>query len=120
MANYSPNQIVYGGDLDRFNTKWWTGDSQSNQAGLLQQGYHFLPGFNTGYYMRAEGYTSIPASTTKQDDPHSCIDVACGLNTGAILSEVQGVQHTLGGGGNYYSVGNEPEDAFSDDVSPSV
>ncbi|MGI8412182.1 MAG: glycosyl hydrolase [Solirubrobacteraceae bacterium] len=124
MANYSPSQVVYAGDLSRFRAKWWLGgytlSDRDNQSAMLRRGYHFLPSFNAGYVMRANGLTSVPATTTKRADSHSCIDTACGLNNSAILSEVEGVQRSLGSSGNYYSIGNEVDDYFSDDVSPGV
>ena len=125
MANYSPDQVVYPGDLRQFDTKWWSGGLQfsdfTNQPQMLREGYRFLPAFNTGYVLRTDGFASdVPASTPKQSDPHSCIDTPCALNTSAMLAEVRGVQSSIGTDGNYYSIGNEVDDSFSDDVSPSV
>ena len=120
VDNYATSQNVYPGDLNRFNAKWWSGLAQANEGELLQQGYRYLPSFNTGYFMRFEGFTSVPASTTKQQDPRSCIEIACRLDNSAMLSAVQSTQRALGGVGNYYDVGNEPDDYYSDDVAPSV
>lgn len=124
IANYSPNQTAYPGDLVRFNTRWWLAGVQlsdyANQSSMLRHGFHFLPSFNTGYVMRANGLTNVPQSTTKRADPHSCINIVCGLSDRAILNEVQRVQQFLGDKGNYYSIGNEVDDYYSDDVSPGV
>ncbi|MBV9804257.1 MAG: hypothetical protein JO130_13740 [Solirubrobacterales bacterium] len=124
VDNYSADQTAYAGDLQQLNTKWWEGGltlmDKPNQTAMLAQGYHFLPTFNTGLVMREAGLTSVSASTTQAADPTSCVDEPCTLNTSAILGEVQSVQAELGGSGNYYSVGNEVDDSFSDDVSPNV
>lgn len=124
VANYSPKQTVYGGDLARFDTKWWLGGysfaDPAGQRAMLREGYHFVPSFNTGHSMRRYGLTRVPAATTRQTDPHLCIDTVCALNEPAILTEVQNVQSLLGRGGSYYSIGNEVDNVNSDDVSPAV
>ena len=124
VADYSPTQNVYSGDLNQFHATWWSGGATpadpTNQIPMLQNGFHYLPSFNTGYTMRTQGLTVVPASTTKSSDPHSCIDTPCGLNTTAMTSVAQSVQNLIGANGNYYDVGNEVDNSFSDGVAPSV
>lgn len=125
VANYDSKQVPYARDLDQFNTKWWMGGQQlsdyNNQRKMLQSGYHFLPSFNTGYMMRTQGYSSVPRTTDRTVDPHSCIDTPCALNTQKMQTDADIVHSTTTiGDGGYYNIGNEVDNSYSDDVTPAV
>lgn len=97
VASYSPNQVVYSRDLDRFHTKWWLGGQQiqdvANERKMLRHGYHFVPIFPTG--------KNFPGKT-------------------GVVKDVEYTQRDLRGTDNhYYGIGNEVNLPASDYTSPA-
>lgn len=119
VANYSTNQNVYAGDLAHFNTKWWLGGSQlsdpTNQEPMIQnQGYHFLPIFNTGI-------VAVEQNFFTENGPGACTTTSTGCtpNLPHMTATVQLAYNEIGPGG-YYGIGNEEDNVNSDDVAPNV
>lgn len=97
VAGYSPNQVVYSPDLDRFHTKWWLGGQQiqdvANERKMLQHGYHFAPIFPTGKNFPGEA---------------------------GLVRDVEYAQRDLRGtDSHYYGIGNEVNLPASDYTSPA-